>query len=78
MAKAVEDARLNAETLARAAGANLGPVRTLNGVDSAPPVPMYRRRSRWPTAMAPEATYQAGEMKFSASVNAEYDLLIKQ
>ena len=24
---------------------------------------------------APEATYQAGEMKFSASVNAEYDLV---
>ena len=25
--------------------------------------------------MAPEATYQAGDMKFSANVNAEYDLV---
>jgi uncharacterized protein YggE len=29
-------------------------------------------------AMAPEATYQAGEMKFNASVNAEYDLIVGQ
>jgi uncharacterized protein YggE len=25
---------------------------------------------------APEASYQPGEMKFSASVSAEYDLLV--
>jgi uncharacterized protein YggE len=79
LAKAVEDARLNADTLARAAGATLGPVRTLNGATSAPPVPMFRRQvAMADAAMAPEASYQAGEMKFSASVNAEYDLLIKQ
>jgi uncharacterized protein len=78
LAKAVEDARLNADTLARAAGASLGPVRTLNGATSAPPVPMYRRQvAMADAAMAPEASYQAGEMKFSASVNAEYDLLVK-
>ena len=80
MAKAVEDARLNAETLAKAAGARLGPVRMLNGASAAPPVPMYRRG---PMVMAdavaaapPAETYQPGEMKFSASVNAEYDLLV--
>ena len=79
MAKAVEDARLNAETLAKAAGAKLGPVRMLNGASSAPPVPMYRRG---PMVMAdaaaapPAETYQPGEMKFSAMVNAEYDLLV--
>jgi uncharacterized protein YggE len=79
LAKAVEDAGLNADTLARAAGATLGPVRTLNGATSAPPVPMFRRQvAMADAAMAPEASYQAGEMKFSASVNAEYDLLIKQ
>jgi hypothetical protein len=78
LAKAVEDARLNADTLARAAGATLGPVRTLNGATSAPPVPMFRRQvAMADAAMAPEASYQAGEMKFSASVNAEYDLLVK-
>ena len=53
---------------------------------------MKRRRSTsqrsiggWPSttqsatalpAPPPEATYQPGEMKFSASVNAEYDLLV--
>jgi hypothetical protein len=79
MTKAVEDARLNAETLAKAAGARLGPVRMLNGASSGPPMPMYRRG---PMVMAdaaaapPAETYQPGEMKFSASVNAEYDLLV--
>ena len=77
MAKAVDDARLNAETLARAAGARLGPVRALNGSSSAPPMPMYRRGAVMAdAAMAPEATYQPGDMKFSAAVNAEYDLVV--
>ena len=78
MAKAVEDARLSAETLARAAGAKLGAVRTLNGSTSAPPMPMYRRGAVMADAAmaAPEATYQPGEMKFSAVVGAEYDLLV--
>ena len=78
MAKAVEDARLSAETLARAAGARLGAVRTLNGSTSAPPMPMYRRGAVMADAAmaAPEATYQPGEMKFSAVVGAEYDLLV--
>lgn len=78
MAKAVEDARLNAETLARAAGARLGAVRSLNGAASAPPMPVYRRAAMAmaDAAPAPEATYQPGEMKFSAAVNAEYDLLV--
>jgi uncharacterized protein YggE len=78
MAKAVEDARLNAETLARAAGAKLGAVRTLNGSSSAPPVPMYRKSAMMADAAmaSPEASYQPGEMKFSAVVSAEYDLLV--
>jgi uncharacterized protein YggE len=79
MTKAVEDARLNAETLARAAGAKLGPVRTMNGSSSGPPKPMYRRG---PMVMAdaaaapPAETYEPGEMKFRAAVNIEYDLLV--
>jgi uncharacterized protein YggE len=79
MTKAVEDARLNAETLARAAGARLGPVRTLNGSTSAPPMPMYRRGAMAMADMAaapPAETYEPGEMKFTATVNAEYDLLV--
>jgi uncharacterized protein YggE len=79
MTKAVEDARLNAETLARAAGARLGPVRTLNGSSSSPPMPMYRRGSMAmaeAAAAPPAETYEPGEMKFSAAVNIEYDLLV--
>jgi uncharacterized protein YggE len=39
---------------------------------------MYRGRAvAMATAeAAPAETYQAGEMKFSASVSAEYDLLV--
>jgi uncharacterized protein YggE len=78
MGKAVEDARLNAEALATAAGARLGPVRTLNGNVSTPPVPVYRAKLAMAadSAASPESTYQAGEMKFSAMVNAEYDLVV--
>jgi uncharacterized protein YggE len=78
MTKAVEDARLNAEALATAAGAKVGSVRALNGNASTPPMPVYRAKM----AMAAEAsasaesTYQAGDMKFSAMVNAEYDLVM--
>lgn len=79
MAKAVEDARLNADTLARAAGGKLGAARTINGSSSGPPVPMYRSAVMMADAPAPpppEATYEPGEMKFSAAVSVEYDLLV--
>ena len=77
LARAVEDARLNAETLARAAGVKLGAVHSLNGSAAAPPMPMYRQHALMAdAAMAPEATYQPGEMKFTATVNAEYDLVV--
>jgi uncharacterized protein YggE len=78
MSKAVDDAHLNAETLARAAGAKLGPVRSLSGGASGPPVPVYRVHAAMAEAAAPpppEATYQPGEMKFSANVSADYDLV---
>ena len=79
MGKAVGDARLNAETLARAAGVRLGPVRTMNGGVSGPPMAMYRAQVAMADAAAappPEATYQPGEMKFNANVNVEYDLIV--
>jgi uncharacterized protein YggE len=77
MSRAVQDARLNAEALAGAAGVRLGPVRSLNGAASSPPMPMFRAQAAMAdAAAAPEASYQPGEMKFSASVNAEYDLVV--
>ena len=79
MTRAVQDARLNAETLAQAAGVKLGAVRTLNGSASGPVVPLYKARVAMADAMAaPEASYQPGDMKFSASVSAEYDLVVSQ
>jgi len=80
MAKAVEDARLNATALADAAGARLGPVRVLSGATSAPPVPMYQRGvamdAAMPAAPPPPPSYEPGEMKFTAVVSAVYDLLV--
>lgn len=78
MAKAVEDARFNAETLANAAGAKLGAVRSLSDAN-AEPEPVFRRTLMMADAMSvsPADTYQAGEMKFSARVNAQFDLKIK-
>jgi uncharacterized protein len=77
LARAVEDARLNADTLARAAGTRLGPVQTLSA-NGTPPMPMYAERMRVsaaPQADAADESYQPAEMKFSANVNAQYELL---
>lgn len=81
MTLAVQDARANAEALAQAAGVRLGSVRTLNGAGSPPIVPVYRPRMVMADAAAappPEATYKPGQMKFSANVSAEYDLVVSQ
>jgi hypothetical protein len=78
MGLAVQDARQNADTLARAAGVKLGPIRVLNASSAPHVVPLYRSKmvmADAAAAPAPEATYQPGEMKFSATVAAEYDLL---
>ena len=77
LARAVEDARLNAETLARAAGMSLGTVRRLNAGGEPPVAPMYRSMAMAdaPAPPPPEASYQIGDMRFTAGVSAEYDLL---
>jgi hypothetical protein len=79
MTLAVQDARLNAETLAQAAGVGLGPVRAMSS--GAPPImPLYRSKMVMADAAAappaPEGSYAAGEMKFNANVSAEYDLVV--
>jgi hypothetical protein len=79
LAKAVQDAQANAEVLARSAGVKLGPARTLNASANAPVVPMYRQRMVMAADAAPapppEETYQASDMKFTAMVAAEFDLV---
>ena len=78
LAKAVEDARLNAEAVAKAAGARLGPARTISASSGyAPPVPMARMKTMAMAADSAEAaqTYQSGQMTFNGNVQVEYDLI---
>ena len=75
LAKAVEDARLDADALARAANARLGPVYSLAASMAMPFQPKYMERA----AMAAQAdaaaeTYAPGEMKFVANVSAQYEI----
>jgi uncharacterized protein YggE len=79
LAKAVEDARLNAETMARAAGAKLGAVRTLSSSSGVvgPPIPL--RVTAMKAAMAESNaadSYQSGDMTFNATVQVEYDVVL--
>lgn len=78
LTKAVDDARLDADTLARAAGVKLGPVQSLSASMSMPFQPKYMERgvAAAPMADAAEQTYAAGEMKFLATVSAQYELLL--
>jgi len=78
MGKAVEDARLNAEAVAKAANARLGAPRSISASSGyvQPPMPMRMKTM----AMAQESadssqSYQSGQMTFNGSVQIEYDLI---
>lgn len=81
LALAIDDARLNAEAVAKAAKATVGPVRTIDSsvAYAPPPVPLQMNvmsvRAKSDTDRA--ATYQLGQLSFSASVRVQYDLLVK-
>ena len=80
LAQAVEDARMNADTLARAAGAKLGPVQVISTAGTMP-VPKYSERAisvaaAPPMADAAEQSYTPSEMKFTADVSAQFELLV--
>lgn len=79
LALAVDDARADADTLARAAGVKLGPVQTLSVASAMPFQPKFMERgvmAAAPMADAAEQSYAAAEMKFSATVNAQYELVL--
>ncbi len=80
LAAAVQDARLNAEAIARAAGARLGAPRTISATSGFVPPPMPMRKGM--VAMAADAesaqTYQSGQMAFNGTVQVEYDLITEQ
>jgi len=80
LTKAVDDARLNADALARAAGAKLGLVQSISAAGTMP-VPMYAQKAMSVAAAPPMAdeadqSYQPSEMKFTANVSAQFELLV--
>ena len=77
LARAVADARLNAEALVKAAGAKLGAVRSLSAAQEPPVMPLYRQSMMMAKAadQSAEQSYAAAQMKFIATVNAQYDLM---
>jgi uncharacterized protein YggE len=78
LAKAVADAKLNAEAVAKAAGARIGPPRTISASSGfmPPPMPMAKvQMMRTEAASDASQTYQSGQMGFSGSVQVEYDLI---
>jgi uncharacterized protein YggE len=76
--KAVADARLDAETLATAAGVKLGAVFSLNAAAEPMPMPMFAARAMpSPAPMAADAaaeSYATAELTFRASVSAQWRL----
>lgn len=77
LAKAVADAKLNADAVARAAGGKVGAARTISASSgySAPPVPMQMKVMAARSDAAAE-TYQSGQMSFTGNVQVEYDLVV--
>jgi uncharacterized protein YggE len=79
LVKASQDAEAKAKLLAETLGAKLGPVHQISAADFSPPPPMPKVM-----AMRAEAAFDggnqemgfaAGEIRYSASVNAEFELL---
>ena len=76
LAKAVEDARLDAEALVKAANTRLGNVYSLSASMAMPFQPKYMERAAMAAPMEDAAaeTYAPGEMKFVANVSAQYEI----
>lgn len=78
MTQAAADAKARAQALAEGVGVKLGDVRTLGssqGFQPAYPRAMAMMKSEMAADMAPAQTYETGEVKYSATVNAEFDLI---
>jgi uncharacterized protein YggE len=87
ISKATQDARRQAELMARGAGANLGPVFALSQVSldnvwsrfGVPSAPRFLRpsASAFGTPRAPKQLFVPSTVTFQASVNALYELRVK-
>ncbi|HXQ30699.1 MAG TPA: SIMPL domain-containing protein [Steroidobacteraceae bacterium] len=77
LARAVADARQNAAVVAKALDASVGAPRSVATTATRSPSLVPVRRMAMAAAAAAEApeTYQSGELTFSASVNAIFDLV---
>lgn len=81
LAKAAADARAKAAVLANALGVKLGAIHTLNASTEYTPPPVPRGRLvAFAAAPAPESGndeigFAAGQIRFAASLNADFDLL---
>ena len=78
LAKAVADAKLNAEAVAKAAGARIGPPRTISASSGfvPPPMPMMKVQAmRAEAGDSAAGSYQSGQMGFNGTVQVEYDLI---
>jgi uncharacterized protein len=78
LAKAIADARQNAEVAAKAAGVKVGAPRmvTANTEMHPPPMPMMRAAMAMDAAQEKAAdTYRSGEMTFTATVHMQYDMV---
>lgn len=83
LAKAADDARAKAKVLADALGVKLGAVHTLNANAEYIPPPMAKRErfvAMAASADAPQSGndvfgFSAGQIRYSASVNADFDLV---
>ena len=78
LVRAMDDARLNAETIARSAGGQLGAVRKVTASTSyaSPPRPMQAVAMARAVDSAAAETYQAGELNFTGTVSVEYVMVI--
>lgn len=72
-ARAVEDARHKAETMAEAAGVRLGRVLSISEGGSGQPVPMYARSNALASAEA-SVPIETGQTTIAASVNIEWEI----
>jgi uncharacterized protein YggE len=80
LALAVDDARQNAEVLARSVGMKVGGARSVSGNGAfVPPQPMpmvaMARGAMAEAAVEAPQTYQTGELVFTASASVTYDLV---
>jgi uncharacterized protein len=71
LAKAVADARLNAEVLAKAAGRSLGAITTIVEGGASQPEPLYRTESQAADAATP---IEPGKQETSATVSVTFSL----